>query len=370
MQPKTAFKGRYVLMLLTLLVGCRQEDRPIDQTPRAVKLATAYISEGVSPRFTATIRQERHTDLAFENGGRVASIDVDVGDHVQRGRILARLDPELAGLRLQQTDASVRAAAAQLEERQAQMARQQAMFDDGAISSTTLTGARVALETAKAQLASATADRAIARRATRQQTILAPYDGYIVARLLQPHVDTSSGQTVLRMEGAGRPQAVATLPMGRSLEHLAPGSEVQAFQPDHPGSVLRLRLRGLSSQVTSGNTVEAIFDVLDPRTPVRSGQSLLLTIPGTTSEALTVPVAAVLPQDKGNRAWTFVFDTRSGVVHKRDVEIGAIEGERIEIRAGLAQGDQVVAAGAAFLVDGEHVVAFHPATRLTDWEAQ
>ncbi|MBN0545295.1 biotin/lipoyl-binding protein, partial [Pseudomonas aeruginosa] len=98
---------------------------------RTVKLeAVGAGSSAAASRFEATLRQEQRAELAFENGGRIAEIAVDVGDRVRKGQVLARLDAEPARLRLAQAEANLRAATVQARERQIQLQQQQAMFED------------------------------------------------------------------------------------------------------------------------------------------------------------------------------------------------------------------------------------------------
>ncbi|WP_267126346.1 biotin/lipoyl-binding protein, partial [Xanthomonas sacchari] len=125
------------------LSGCGREAAPPADAPRAVKLETVGSDAARdSTRYLAQVRQQQRADLGFEGGGRIAAIAVDVGDRVHAGQVLARLDPEPNNLRLQQAEAGVGIAAADLQQQQTQLAQQQAMFDDGAASAATLTAAR------------------------------------------------------------------------------------------------------------------------------------------------------------------------------------------------------------------------------------
>ncbi|SDI50067.1 RND family efflux transporter, MFP subunit [Paraburkholderia steynii] len=369
-QRLSALPRNYTVTILILLAGCRHDDKAVVQPPRAVQLATAEITDDAKSLLVATIRQEQRADLAFENGGRITSIGVEVGDRVHRGQVLARIEPEPASQRLQQAEANLQAATARLREQQAQMRQQQAMFDDGSISSITLTGTKVQLETGMAQLRSAMADRALAQRAVRQQEIRAPYDGNVVARLQQPGQDLGPGQAVLRVEGIGHPQAVALVPIGTPMEALSPGKVLRATRSGDPHTTLTLRLRSLSTRTSTGTLVEAIFDIDDRNAALLSGQSLLLTMPSSLHAALTIPLASVLPDERGEGASVFVYDAARGIIRRRQIELGAIDGERIQILAGISRGEQVITAGAAFLSDGEKVLPFRSSSSLADGDTK
>lgn len=55
-----------------------------------------------------------------------------------------------------------------------------------------------------------------------------------------------------------------------------------------------------------------------------------------------------------------MYEPETGQVKRREVELAGIEGSRLIVRAGLAQGEQVVVAGAAFLTDSQVVTLFKP----------
>ncbi|MBP7655160.1 MULTISPECIES: efflux RND transporter periplasmic adaptor subunit [Pseudomonadota] len=364
MNSRTLFLAFGLAVSTGLLSACGSEADTTPEPPRAVKLETVGAGVAASASsFVATLRQEQRGDLAFENGGRIADIVVDVGDRVRKGQVLARLDAEPVRLRVAQAEANLRSAIAQAHERQTQLRQQQAMFEDGAISQATLTSAQVAFDAAQAQLRVAESDRALAARALRQSELRAPFDGSVVARLLQPQADAAAGQAVLQVEGQGQLQAVATLPVAIA-QRLTPGTLVQARRAGAPDVAYALRLRSVSSRLESGASVQAIFDVAQASAPLRSGDSLLLALSEASGDDLSVPLPAVVPQ-RGKDA-VFVYDAKAGTVARRSVELGQIEGGRVGIVAGLQPGEQVVIAGGAFLNDGQPVLPFRSASRLNE----
>ncbi len=100
------------------------------------------------------------------------------------------------------------------------------------VSQAALISAQVALDAAQADLHVAESNHALAKRALRQSELRAPFDGSVVARLLQPQADTAPGQTVLQIEGRGRLQAVATLP-AEIAQALSPDKVIQEIAPIH-----------------------------------------------------------------------------------------------------------------------------------------
>lgn len=357
----------------TVLAGCGRANVVPPAAPRTVKLETAGIGAASSDtRFIAMVRQEQRADLAFEQGGRIAAIAVDVGDRVRQGQVLARLDPAPMLLKLRQAEAQLRATAAQWRERDSQWRQQQAMFDDGATSRATLTAAQAALDAAAAQRQTAEADLALARRTLHQSEIRAPFDGSVVARLAQPQGDAAAGQVLLQLEGLGRPQAVAVLP-GDIASGLQPGALVRARRAG-AAEPFSLRLRGVSSRLDAGGSAQVILDFQGAANALRSGDSLSLDLidapvgatVGGPAGALTVPLSAVIADARGVNAAVFVYQQTAGRVTRRPVTLGPIAGERFVISAGLKPGEQIVTAGSAFLSDGQAVQPLPVASRLAD----
>lgn len=354
--------------LLLVLAGCSRPDAPAAETPRAVKLERFGSGRDGWLQVPAMARQQQRAELAFESGGRIAAVLVDVGDRVQKGQVLARLDAEPLQLRQQQADANLRAAMAQSGERQLQLHQQHAMFDDGASSAATLTAARAAADAATAQLQVAKADLALARRASRLGELRAPFDGAVVARLQQPHADVGAGQGVLQLEGQAHLQLLANLPPVAAAG-LTPGQTVQATLADEPAVPLTLRLRSLSSRLDNGATALAILEVVRAPHAMRSGDSVLLQLPTQAASTPSVPLSAVLPRLNRQRASVFVYQPAQRIVRERAVELGSIVGGRIQVRRGLQAGDQVVSAGVGFLIDGQPVAPLQMQTQLSGGQA-
>lgn len=352
----------YGLIAALVLAGCGGNVAPVALAPRAVKLETVGMSALAETRYSALVRQEQRADLAFEGGGRVAAIAVDVGDRVRKGQVMARLDPEPTRLRMEQADANVRAALAELEERKTQLRQQQAMFDDGAVSSATLTTSRVAVEAAQSKSRVAESDRELAKRALRQAEIRAPFDGSVVARLLQPQADAGPGQAVLQLEGQSRTQVVAMLPADVG-SGLATGAAATGYRSNALGKPITLRLRSISTRLEGGATVQAIFELPAEQEGLRSGESLLLALPAAPT-GLTVPLTAIVPTSEKDAAAVFVYEPQTGHVQRRGVLLGDIAGARLHVRQGLTPGEQVVSAGVSFLTSGQVVTPFRPETRL------
>ncbi|MGT2476573.1 efflux RND transporter periplasmic adaptor subunit [Paraburkholderia terrae] len=352
-----------LLLTLMLTTGCGRHAPPPEVPLRAVKLELVRGMTNADLPVTGLVRAQQRADLSFELSGRIASIEVDVGDIVHRGQTLARLDMEPVRLRLQQARADSDSAKAQLAEREMTYRQQQALFDDRIVSPATLAAARAAYQVAVDQLNSARATEALAARAIRNSSIVAPFDGRVVGRTVQPLADIAAGHGVLQIESQGRVEVVSALPAALAV-HLKPGVVAVAHPTDEPSRAVSIRLQSISSRVDNGAVVQGIFCATDAGTALRSGESVLLTLPTDQPTLPSVPVTALLPATSGQRARVFVYDPRNGRVLSRTVVTEAVSDGRVLLREGVGVGETVVATGAQFLFDGQAVRRFQSETQI------
>ncbi|MCF5965305.1 efflux RND transporter periplasmic adaptor subunit, partial [Xanthomonas perforans] len=190
------------------------------------------------------------------------------------------------------------------------------------------------------------------------------FDGSVVARLQQPQADVAAGQAVLQVEGQGHVQLVATLPAIAGAG-LVPGQTVHARVVDAGGAPIELRLRSLSSRLDNATTVQALLEPLAAAPSLRSGDSVMLTLPPAAASTPSVPLSAVLPRLNRQQASVFVYQPATRAVIERAVDLGTIVGERVQILRGLRAGEQVVSAGVGFLVNGQPVTPLQAQTQLS-----
>jgi len=347
-----------------LLSGCTNEPPPVDHVARAVKVEEVSCACEGTLQFVGTIRQSERSDLSFESRGRIARIEVEIGDVVKRGQELASLDSAPAKLRAAQAEASVSAAQAQLAERKLQLDQQQALYADGTVSATTIEAARAAYQIAASQLQQGQANLALAQRDVKNSVIVAPFDGRIVGRAAQAFSDVADGQLIIQIEGGAQQEIVAMLP-GTLAEKLRPGSRAVARLDDKPSAQVTILLRQISSRAENGSLVQAIFRIDGKNAWLHSGMTVNVQIPNPAGEdLLSVPSDALMMGSSGRDAQVFVYDSQKGRVNKREITLGEPVNGRFQVRRGLAPGDLVVAAGPQFLVDGDAATLYKPATRV------
>lgn len=352
---------------LTQLAGCGDETIAVAAAARAVKIERVEAAATSRVETLAgMVRAKQRSELGFESGGRVATLTVDVGDTVRAGQILAMVDPVPAQERLRKADADRATAAASLAERDAQLRRVRQLHQDEVVADAVLEDARLQRDGAAAQLEAADAGLALARRELTMSKIVAPFDGRIVARAVQPSMNVAAGQTVLEIEGDGAREVVAFV-SGELAKSLRAGDKATIREAESTQAATA-RLDKLSGRADNGSLIQAVFRVEGDASSIRPGTAVALELPGESAVAITVPASALLPDPQAGHGAVYVFDAQHKRVSLRKIRIetGLAHDGRLSVIEGLQSGEWVVVAGPAFLTEGQAVTVFESQTRLSD----
>jgi RND family efflux transporter MFP subunit len=193
--------------------------------PRLVQTAIAKPA-GVSERaFTGIISARVQSNLGFRVPGKVIERLVDVGQDVQAGQPLMRLDQKDLDLALSAKENAIAAARALAVQTKADEARYRQLTAAGWVAWQRYDQAKAARDTANAQLAAAEAQADVARNEAGYSLLLADADGTVVETLAEPGQVVAAGQTVLKLAHAGPREALVSLP---ETERPALGAKAQA----------------------------------------------------------------------------------------------------------------------------------------------
>ncbi len=180
-------------------------------------------------------------------------------------------------------------------------------------------------------------------------TLSAPQSGVVTELGVREGAAVTPGMTLFRVAGLGKVWAVANVPEAQAV-HLARGQKVKATLQADASQAFDGALDEILPQVDAATrTLQARFEVDNRRGALTPGQLLRLRIERPAATRLVLPSEAVIRT--GTRT-VVILRKPGGAFEPRNVQLGADEGDAIEIAGGLAEGDEVVASG-QFLVDSE-----------------
>lgn len=351
-----------VTLLYVATVGCgsRVSDAAttLERPPTPVHVDTvtaqAYEDTLVLP---GLVEPETRIALGFRIDGFVARFDVDEGDRVEAGTVIAELDLADLDRDARLAQAALDRATAQAAEAELVFERQQDLHASRNTSQQAFDQARLAWEAARAETANAALQLEAAQDRLSKGTLRAPIAGHIERKLLEAHEPARAGQRVVTLTVLDPIKVRATVAdtaIGR-LRIGHPVSVHSAAWPDRTftGTISRIDIAADAATRTRP------FEVTLPNPDLALRPESVVDVQVTTghTEAVhMVPLAAVL-RDVAAEPFCFVIgDTEAQPrAVRRPVALGPVRGARVTIVRGLTDGDRVVVRGQHYLGDGDRV---------------
>jgi RND family efflux transporter MFP subunit len=331
--------------------GTEPERVPEARPVRTVSVEDAAGGELVS--FTGEIRARDQFNAAFRLDGRVTERSASLGDVVQAGEVIARLDAENEQNALRASEASLASARAVLTEARLTFDRQRGLLAGGWTSRAKFDAAEEALRTAQAQVESAEAAVRMARDRLGYTVLRAERAGAVTAVGAEPGEVVRAGQMIVQIAGPGELDAVFDIP--EQLIRTGPRDpNVQLALSDDPHVEATGRVRQVAPQADPATrTFQVKVGIHEPPEAMRLGSTVVGRLRLAAPGGVELP-ASVLTQSEGRPA-VWVVDPERGTVSLRAVEVARFDPARVVISRGLRNGERVVSAGVQMLRPGQKV---------------
>ena len=205
---RRAVRSCLAVVCLGLLAGCRTDSPPQAPLTR-VKAVTAEIAD-FTPLITLTgvIEARSKTDLSFRINGKISERIANVGDHVVKDQVLARLDPEEQKEEIVAAKASVASAEALVRQTSAAFERQKELLSRGNTTRRDHDQAEADQRSAQAQLSQAQSDLKLAEDQLSYTELRADSDGIVTARNAEVGQVVAQAQAIFALARDGARDAV------------------------------------------------------------------------------------------------------------------------------------------------------------------
>lgn len=286
----------------------------------------------------AVVEAVRQSTVSAQVSGRIVDIRFDVGDRVEKGAVILRIDERAASQAVAASEAQVREAEAALVNARAQFERTRQLLAQKFVSQAALDKAEADYKAAESRMKATLAGAGAAATEKSFTTIVAPYGGVVSAR----HVQLGE------MASPGKPLLTGFDPTGLRVVATVPSAQVPAIQA---GAKARIEVPSLGRWVEVKSVT--VVPSADPRTHTTQVRLDLPDnakglLPGVFARAhfvtgraprLMVPREAVLRRSEVTAVYVVGAD---GAPRLRQVRTGTAADEKsIEILAGLKAGEKV-----------------------------
>jgi multidrug efflux system membrane fusion protein len=298
-------------------------------------------------RGTGLLVGKEEARLAFKIGGLVDRVLVDEGAHARKGQVLATLKQDEAASQLIQ-------ARRNLEKAERDLERARHLHTEGVGSLERMQDAQTAVDVAHAGLT-------MARFNQEHATIVAPDDGIVLARLVEPNEMVQAGTPVLGFKSTDPGWIVRVGLADRDVVRVRLGDPAEVRASAHPELALAgtvTQIAAAASPATGTFDVEVALAAVD--VTLLSGMHARVAIaPSQRDSVSLVPIDAFLEGDRDTGV-VYVLEPDGVTVRRVPVRVAFVRGGDAALRDGLDGVSRVVTDGVAYLRDGARVRVLAP----------
>lgn len=352
----SAWRVLFVLLSLPLLAACGREAGPAEEAVRPVVTMTIQSPAEARVRtFSGVAKSAIESNLSFRVGGEIRELPAKVGMAVRKGDLIARLDPTDYELQVKEAEASLAQSVASYNQLKADWMRKKALYDSRTISKSEMDQAEASYRTAEAQVEAARKRRELAQQQLNYTVLRAPADGSLAQVPVDVHQTVTAGQTIAALTASGNMEFDTAVPE-RLISRISEGDKaIVRFEsiPDHDFDALAVEVGVEAVQLSTFAVTLRILEEDKRILPGMIGQAQFsFRIP--EGAAMLVPSQSVASTPDGAR-YVWLVDRKTMTVHRRDVKIGTLTTEGLEILKGLDPGDELVVRGVHRLEEGRKV---------------
>jgi RND family efflux transporter MFP subunit len=353
----------YLLPFAVALGGCGSEPEPTP--PRRVKAMRVLDASSLSTReFPGRADPGQEVNLSFRVGGPLVELPVSVGDRVEAGTLVARIDPTDYESAVKAVDGELQMAQAAARRAAADLGRIEATFrdDPGATSQTARDRARQLRDSAAASVRAAQATVDGARDQLGYTSLQAPFGGEVVETYVENFETVVPKQPIARIVDKSSIEFVISVP--ENLIGYAPNVTRVELSFDALAEVtVPAKIKEIgreASQATRTYPVTLVMSQPDGAEilPGMAGTARIeAELPeGARQLGIQIPATALFSEDDPEKSYVWVIDEATRTLKRRPVETGELSEFGVLIRAGLEGGEDIVVAGVSLLSEGQEVV--------------
>jgi HlyD family secretion protein len=363
--------------MLVLFAGCDERE----PAPLFAKVPVTRTTIVVSASAAGVIEPVRTVEVKSKASGEIMTLDVETGDNVRAGQLLAIVDPRQPRNNLAQAEADLDVARAQLEIARTKLDRATTLFKSRAITESEYEDARLAYVSANAQVVRAQTDLEIAGDQMDDTRILAPADGTVIAKYVElgtvissPTRDVGGGTVLLTMADLDTVQ-IRTRVDETDIGKVRPGLSATITVDAYPNRRFSGRVLKIEPQATVEQNVTmfpALVRIANPGHLLMPGMNAEVEMHiGRREDVVAVPYASLrTPRDVASAAGVLGLDPAEveAALARAQAPAGA-DSARDSTRAATPRSRRGGGGGGSFIVfvlrDG-HAVPTLLRTGLTD----
>ena len=335
---KTIFRTMLIAGVVVMTAGCGSNTKKAEAKPQAVvetapTVSVVQVSKREVPQiatYTSTVQPYVKNNIVPQAGGRITKINVEIGDFVKEGQVLAEIDKA----QLQQAQLS-------LKNQEVELARLKSLYEAGGLSKSDLDAIELQYNVTKTQVEN-----------LLENTVLrSPINGVVTARNYDVGDMCSVASPIFTVE--------QIIPV-----KLLVGISESDYSKVKKGDSVEIKADAVPDKTFYGK-INRIYPTIDPATrtftvevvvqnnyrTLRPGMFVRATVNFGTNNNVVIPDVAVVKQQGSGERFVYVLN-QDGTVTYQKVVLGVRMGAEYEVLEGLEDGATIVTGGQIRLKDG------------------
>ena len=348
------------LLLVALFMSCKEEKKDEKPPVRPVSYQEVGFLGGESTRtFSGTANTDKVIKLSFRNNGIITEFNLNIGQTVEKGQLLAKLDNVQSRLNYENSRSSLNSAKSQRNTAKLNLDRVRSLYEKGSTSLSDYEAAKNQHRTAVDTYESAKRSVAIQQEQIRYGYIYAPENGVIAAVNAEIEENVTTGQNI----------AVLNAGIDMQIELGIPENIINQVEK---GMTVAINMSSLEDKIFSGQITEVSpsinpntstypvrVKITNPSKEIKSGMAANVTFEfgekESTIKTLVIPAKSVGEDVKGNFVFLIEESESKSIVKKQPITVGKLTSGGFAVTKGLSAGQKIAVAGLQTLLDGQEV---------------
>ena len=336
---ETIFRTMIIASAAVFAVACGSKTSKTAQQPEVEVIPTVSV-QSVSSRdvaqtatYTSTVQAYVKNNIAPQMTGRITKINVEIGDFVKKGQVLAEIDK-----------ASLQQAQLQLHNQETELERLRALYNAGGLSKSDLEAIELSYNVLKTQV----------ENLIENTVLCSPIDGVVTARNYDVGDMYSMSAPIFTVEQI-KPVKLLVAISESEYTKVKKGDSVEITADALPGEVFSGKVGKIYPTIDAATrTFTAEVVVKNEKNLLRPGMFARALVNFGSNHNVVIPDVAVVKQQGSGERFVYVLNN-DGTVTYQKVVLGRRMGTEYEVLEGLQDGATIVTGGMIRLKDGVKV---------------
>lgn len=339
-----------LLICSVILSACSKQPPAAEQVP-FVMVAQPVTAQDDLKSYAGDVQARQQTALAFRVGGQITERYVDVGDRVQVGQVLAKLDVKDAQLQLNAARAQLESAQAAAKIAEEEYKRYKQLLPINAVSRSQFDAVENQYKSAMSNLKQAQSNYAVSSNQTAYNQLVANKNGVITQRNIEVGQVIAAGQAAYQLAIDGDREVVIGIPE-QAVSSIRVGQKAWVTLWSKPEDRFEAYVREISPAADQSRTFTVRVALREGRSAIQLGQSARVFFQTSNSQGLSVPLTSVSAIENQPYVWVVNPDH---TIRKVNIALGAYGRDSVPVTQGLKATDWVVVGGVHLLRDKQKI---------------